>query len=107
MIAVAVAALVIGLTVGAGVLLKRRRAYFLLLAQAHQNEVTSSTARREALKLRFGHTSGMGNEEIMRLYRDYDRMMDRADHHAAMAAKYLQVARYPWLPVAPDPPEPD
>jgi hypothetical protein len=28
------------------------------------------------------------------------------DHHRAMAEKYYQAARYPWLPVAPDPPEP-
>jgi hypothetical protein len=34
-------------------------------------------------------------------------MMDRSDHHAAMAEKYRQAARQPWLPVAPDPPEPD
>jgi hypothetical protein len=29
------------------------------------------------------------------------------DHNAAMAAKYRRAARYPWLPVAPDPPEPE
>ena len=45
--------------------------------------------------------------EIGQLYRDYDRMMDRANHHAAMAHKYEHAARYPWLPVKPDPPEPD
>ena len=27
-------------------------------------------------------------------------------HHEAMAAKYEHAARYPWLPVEPDPPEP-
>ncbi len=27
--------------------------------------------------------------------------------HEAMAAKYLRAARYPFLPVAPDPPEPE
>jgi len=30
-----------------------------------------------------------------------------ADFHAAMRAKYERLARYPWLPVAPDPPEPE
>jgi hypothetical protein len=101
-----VAVVLIGLMIGGGVLLKQRRDYFLLLAQSHQKEVTSSTARGEALKSRFGRTSGMSNEEIMQLYRDYGGMVDRADHHAAMAEKYRQAARYPWLPVALDPPEP-
>jgi hypothetical protein len=101
---VAVAA--IGLMIGSGVWLKQRRDYFLSLAQSHQKEVASSTARGKALKSRFGSTSGMSNEEIMHLYRADDLMMDRADHHAAMARKYERAARYPWLPVAPDPPEP-
>jgi hypothetical protein len=102
---VAVAA--IGLMIGVGVLLKQRRDYFLSLAQSHQTEVASSTARAEALKSRFRGTSGTAIEEIMHLHRDYDRMMDRADHHASLAYKYERAARYPWLPVEPDPPEPE
>ena len=102
---IAVAA--IGLMIGGGVRLKQRRDYFLSLAQSHQMEVASSTARGEALKSRFGHTSGMTTEEIMHLHGDYDRMMDRADHHASLARKYERAARYPWLPVEPDPPPPE
>jgi hypothetical protein len=34
-------------------------------------------------------------------------MMDRANHHTAMAHKYEHAARYLWLPIEPDPPEPD
>ena len=30
----------------------------------------------------------------------------RADYHGAMRRKYERAARYPWLPVEPDPPEP-
>ena len=30
----------------------------------------------------------------------------RASHYGALAAKYQRAARYPWLPVEPDPPEP-
>ncbi len=30
----------------------------------------------------------------------------KASHYAAMALKYEKAARYPWLPVAPDLPEP-
>ena len=102
---IAVAA--IGLIIGAGVLLKQRRDYFLALVQSHQKEVASSTARGNALKSRFGGTSGMTLEEITRLHDDYGRMMDRADHHASLARKYERAARYPWLLVEPDPPEPE
>ena len=31
----------------------------------------------------------------------------RFAHQKAMAEKYAWAARYPWLPVEPDPPEPD
>jgi hypothetical protein len=97
----------IGLMIGGGVLLKHRRDYFGSLAQSHRKEVESSTARGKALKSRFGRTSGMTTEEIMHLQRDYDRMTDRADYHASLARKYEHAARYPWLPVEPDPPEPE
>ena len=30
-----------------------------------------------------------------------------SSYHAAMAAKYRHTARFPWLPVEPDPPEPE
>ena len=97
----------IGLMIGGGILLKQRREYFVTLAQSHQKEVDSSTARRKALQSRFGDTPGMTTEEITHLHREYDRMRDRADHHASLARKYEHAALYPWLPVEPDPPEPD
>ena len=97
---------VIGLMIGGGVWLKQRRDYFLSLVQSHQKEVASSAARGKALKSRFGRASEMTNEEIMDLKRDYDLMIDRADHHASLARKYETAARYPWLLVGPDPPEP-
>lgn len=36
-----------------------------------------------------------------------DTCQASVDYHAAMRAKYERAARYPWLPVAPDPPEQD
>jgi hypothetical protein len=107
MVAVVAIGLVIGLAIGGGALLKQRREYFVSLAQSHQKEVDSSSARGKALKSRFGGTSGMTNEAIMQLQRDYDRMVDRAEHHSSLARKYEHAAQYPWLPVEPDPPEPD
>jgi hypothetical protein len=32
--------------------------------------------------------------------------MRRADYLTALASKYQHAARFPWLPVEPDPPEP-
>ena len=32
--------------------------------------------------------------------------IEAAAYHQRMKAKYERAARYPWLPVAPDPPEP-
>jgi hypothetical protein len=32
---------------------------------------------------------------------------NRIAYHAALKAKYERAARYPWLPIAPDPPEPE
>jgi hypothetical protein len=29
-----------------------------------------------------------------------------SDYHRGLAEKYERAARYPWLPIAPDPPEP-
>jgi hypothetical protein len=31
----------------------------------------------------------------------------RSEHHRAMWEKYLRASRQPWLPVEPDPPEPE
>ncbi len=37
---------------------------------------------------------------------DENPIHERGFWHAKMRAKYFRAARYPWLPVAPDPPEP-
>jgi uncharacterized membrane protein len=106
-VVVVVAVVVIGPMIGGGVtLIRQRRDYFLTLAHSHQNEVAASMTRVTALKARLGNKSEMSSE-VGQLYRDYERMRDRTDHHAAMAHKYEHAARYPWLPVEPDPPEPD
>ena len=97
----------IGLMIGGGILLKQRRDYFRSLVQSHQKEVDASNARGNGLKARIGRTSETDREEILRLHRDYERMTDRAEHHSLLVRKYERAARYPWLLVEPDPPEPD
>jgi hypothetical protein len=37
---------------------------------------------------------------------DPSSVPESAKYHEAMSRKYEHAARYPWLPVAPDPPEP-
>jgi hypothetical protein len=37
----------------------------------------------------------------------FDCVGAHSDYYAAMKAKYERAARYPFLPVAPDPPEPE
>ena len=34
------------------------------------------------------------------------KMIERLFHHYDLIKKYKRAARYPWLPVEPDPPEP-
>jgi hypothetical protein len=35
------------------------------------------------------------------------KMAQRIEHHNRLKLKYERLARYPWLPVEPDPPEPE
>ena len=35
------------------------------------------------------------------------RALRRVKHHWELIGKYQRAARYPWLPIEPDPPEPD
>src|SRR5579871_4762470 len=37
----------------------------------------------------------------------FDCAPARRDYYAEMARKYDRATRYPWLPIAPDPPEPE
>jgi hypothetical protein len=50
------------------------------------------------------------NEEMRARFDEYRRLsallLRKMEYHAAMARKYRHVARFPWLPVEPDPPEP-
>jgi hypothetical protein len=80
MVAVAIAAFAFG-----GWQMRQRREHRLRLALKH--EVLSAL-------LRDGHA-------------DTSRDPERADRHKALHIKYEHAARYPWLPIEPDPPEPE
>jgi hypothetical protein len=38
---------------------------------------------------------------------EIDRSRRGAEYHEAMVLKYERALRYPWLPIGPDPPEPE
>jgi hypothetical protein len=85
-----IAVLVFGLGMGAivgGDQLKRRRNYFLYRARFH------------ALTVDVWKEAGWPALDPS------DRPI--IEYDAAMARKYWRAARYPWLPVEPDPPDPD
>jgi hypothetical protein len=98
LIAVAVAALGMGTIVG---LARRRESY---LRQAAQHRKLSSDARLYAMSIdrRYLHWGPSEPERAEMVA--YER---RGDDHAALQAKCERAARYPWLPVDPDRPEPN
>jgi hypothetical protein len=102
MIAVAVVALLLGGGIG-GVRLKRRHDLFVLLAQSHAETAIglrgSEDLAREALKM-IGDTPRA--HRVRSIMARIDR---RIAYNESMARKYRHAARYPWIPVEPDPPE--
>lgn len=91
MVAVAVAALTLGVIVG----LQNRHQRFRRIAEDHRSRMIAweEVGRSEATRKRFD-LSG--------------QQVSLAAHHwhLQMAENYEHAARRPWLPVAPDPPEP-
>jgi hypothetical protein len=119
MVAVAVVALLAGGLVG-GYRLKRRRDYFL--SRIYYHNLMASLCRDFAHPL---HSSDSKDfigtllqdvppelpsvEELtagmVRIMREsHGDLSELGDFHKAMACKYRHAARYPWLPVEPDPP---
>jgi hypothetical protein len=69
--------------------------------QYHLTSVTSGTTTSDRPNV-FGFvTSGFPDG-----FRTLEGWRDLAKWHNALNQKYARSARYPWLPVAPDPPEP-
>jgi hypothetical protein len=94
MIAVAVVALVAGGVVEC----QRRRTRFHQLAVSY--------IQRE-LQLSVFSYSGPGGEHRRKQWEAHLRQTVRhRAYYAEMSAKYLRAEKYPWLPVAPDPPPP-
>jgi hypothetical protein len=97
MIVVAVVGLLMVTALG-GYRLKHRRDHFLSQAQFHKQNAATLMQVYGAIRIMRTHWSRD----------DYLSTLSRmSGYHAAMARKYEYAARYPWLPVEPDPREPD
>ena len=100
MVVVAIVAFVI-----AGEQMRRASARYRLRAESHA--LREADLRREAEKWRgvqpwvFGGLRGQEARDVMLL-------PEFVEYHARFGrGKYERAARYPWLPVEPDPPEPE
>jgi hypothetical protein len=106
MVVVAVVAMALGGYFYA-VTLKRSRDNYLEMArlysgfEAYAREIL---ARGELPYLHIEREDGRHSPEDQRDFRE--AMLREIDHYAALARKYERAARYPWLPVEPDLPEP-
>ena len=125
-----IAILIVGLLMGgivSGVRLQRRRSRLMSRARSHEGSagwyrLLEGYQRRIAREfpghiaaieryqrdgsLVESHVEGM-KVRLDRAHKDLDRLPGKIAYHAAMAAKYQHAVRYPWLPVEPDPPEPE
>jgi hypothetical protein len=85
MVAVAVAGIVLGVAID-------RRNRLRKIAAHHQAEFKKLVRQGPIILF-----AGSSDDPIMR----------RLEWHESMRLKYDWAARYPWLPVGPDPPEPE
>ncbi|WP_406699785.1 hypothetical protein V5E97_13110 [Singulisphaera sp. Ch08] len=97
MVLVAVVGLVLATGIGVNRLWQRRPAYVRLALKHNWREQELRYAVSEGREFRSSVAATPARIAEMRRL---------AEHEATLAHKYLHAARYPWLPVSPDPPEP-
>jgi hypothetical protein len=89
---------VVGLVCAAALQLRERRERFDRITRKHWHAVQLSSL--------VGHADVLGTPRFPReTFRH--RRQRIIDWHREMARKYGRAARYPWLPVAPDPSAPE
>jgi hypothetical protein len=91
-----------GIILGASVVLQRRHARFSELAVHHE----------ASSQLRFIAQGEVGGSHSSRLLNGLGEELSglsnaRVEWHRRLGVKYRRAARSPWLPVEPDPPEPE
>jgi hypothetical protein len=96
MIAVAIVGLLLGALVAARAWMEDRRRRFDDLATWHFQQVS---------QYQTPYFGGGGPSELVREYEA--KYGSKIAYHKRMNAKYVRAYRRPWLPVEPDPPEPE
>jgi hypothetical protein len=89
-----VAVAIVGILLGVWLGLERRRERFRELSDRHEVQAQLCEVRVFISKIERKPEAWLAGNKA------------RFEHHLAMMRKYQQAARRPWLPVAPDPPEP-
>jgi hypothetical protein len=92
MVAVAIAAL----SMAVGSWLVGRSRGFWVMARHHRLSQAATAA-----------TVGPARTIVLMDFTGHPVSREANRWHALLAEKYIRAARYPWLPVAPDPPEPE
>ncbi len=100
-----VAVAVFALSIGVGVQLHHRRAAFLSRAQIHSEQAAWRLA--DSVTLCGRAIGNMDDIELASLKRRINILPQLVAYHRAQDQKYRRAARYPWLPVEPDPPAPE
>jgi hypothetical protein len=80
----------------------RLAASYRIEAERYENRLSKSDVRAFFDRI---DVSPEESERRMGAWRD--QMARRRSHYQAMKVKYEHAAHNPWLPVAPDPPEPE
>jgi hypothetical protein len=101
-----VAVAIVGILIGAGLKAGRRSRRFARLASYHSDAALDHFGTQMALG---GEPPPLeeGAAEVPGPVRYLRREKALVRYHSALTIKYEHVARYPWLPVTPDPAEPE
>jgi hypothetical protein len=100
-----VAVAVVAILMGAGLAVGRRSRRFARLSAHHTNAALEHFGTLMALGGWPPLLHDLSPAELARIRMLY-RVNALVNYHSALTQKYEGAARYPWLPVAPDPPGP-
>jgi hypothetical protein len=101
-----VAVAVVGILMGADLGVTRRSRRFARLSTHHTNAALEHFGTLMALGGWPPPLQDLSPAELARVRILY-RVNALVNYHSALTQKYERAARYPWLPVAPDPMEPE
>jgi hypothetical protein len=90
-----VAVAIVGVLLAAVLGLERRREWLRRLSQRHESRAMVCDMEKLIGAMNRQPATWLANRQA------------RLEYHKSLARKYRQAASHPWLPVAPDPPEPE